>query len=211
MNKSVVRGRRPGKPDTRQQILDVAKPRFLAEGYQAVSLRSIADAAGVDVALISYFFGSKRGLFGAVLDLAVNPTEVFTQILKGDLHTLPQRALRTVITVWDDPELGGSLRVMMRATATDPAIATLVREGIEREMIERLAERIGGRQARRRAGAFTAAMGGLIYLRYILEAEPITSMTIDELVRLYAPLLATVLGLTEPTAQRSVRPSRSMH
>lgn len=36
-------------------------------------MRSIAAEADVDAALISYFFGSKRGLFGAVLALAANP------------------------------------------------------------------------------------------------------------------------------------------
>ena len=68
LNKS-ERGRRAGSPDTRAHVLDVARRRFLAEGYQSVSLRSIAAEAGVDVALISYFYGSKRGLFAAVLAL----------------------------------------------------------------------------------------------------------------------------------------------
>ena len=34
-----------------------------------MTLRSIAAAAGVDVALVSYWFGSKRGLFAAALEL----------------------------------------------------------------------------------------------------------------------------------------------
>ena len=98
MNKS-GRGRRKGNPDTRQQIIEVARARFLAEGYQKVSLRSIAAAAGVDVALISYFFGSKRGLFGAALALSVNPAELFaSQLAQADLATLPQPGLPKIMS-----------------------------------------------------------------------------------------------------------------
>ncbi|MCX4744276.1 TetR family transcriptional regulator [Kitasatospora sp. NBC_01287] len=68
-------------------ILDIARRRFLAEGYHAVTLRSIAAEAGVDLALISYFFGSEKGLFGAVLALAANPAEVLAQALTGDPAT----------------------------------------------------------------------------------------------------------------------------
>jgi AcrR family transcriptional regulator len=39
-------------------IRDAARARFLAEGYQSVTLREVAADAGVDVALISYYFGS---------------------------------------------------------------------------------------------------------------------------------------------------------
>jgi len=71
-----TRGRRPGRPETRAEILAVARRRFLAQGYQAVTMRAVAEDAGVDAALISYFFGSKKGLFGATLALSANPPEI---------------------------------------------------------------------------------------------------------------------------------------
>ena len=76
MNKSPGRGRRTGAPDTREAIRLAARARFLADGYQAVTLRKVAADAGVDVALISYYFGSKVGLFGAAMALPVNPAEL---------------------------------------------------------------------------------------------------------------------------------------
>jgi AcrR family transcriptional regulator len=52
---------------TRQLILDAAE-RCLAEGdFDGVSLRSIGEAAGVDIALVNYHFGSKENLVREVI------------------------------------------------------------------------------------------------------------------------------------------------
>lgn len=48
--------------ETRQKILDTAERLFGEQGYQAVSLRHITAAAGVNLASIHYYFGSKEEL-----------------------------------------------------------------------------------------------------------------------------------------------------
>ena len=59
-------GRRPGTTDTRDIILDAAEEAFAAEGYVGTSLRTIAERAQVNSALVQYYFGSKEKLFKAV-------------------------------------------------------------------------------------------------------------------------------------------------
>lgn len=198
MNNPGGRGRRRGRPDTRIQILDVARRRFLAEGYSAVTLRSVAAEAQVDAALISYFFGSKEGLFGAALALSASPAQVLADVLPGQLDGLAERVLHALITTWDDPEGGGPLRVMVRAAAHDSGIARLVREMVEREMVARIAERLGGADARQRAAVFATQLTGVIFTRYLLELDPIATMPSDELVRLLAPGLRAVLRPAPP-------------
>src|SRR3954469_23453916 len=104
MNKPRGRGRPRGDTGSRAQILAAARRRFLADGYDRVTLRSVAQEAGVDVALISYHFGSKRGLFGAALELPANPAEILAAVLEGPPATVPERLVRAVLTAWDDPE-----------------------------------------------------------------------------------------------------------
>lgn len=183
------RGRRRGKPDTRSAILEVARRRFLAEGYAAVTMRSVAAEAGVDPALVSYFFGSKQGLVGAALALSVNPAEVLAGSLPGDLQTLPERVLGALLATWDDPQLGGPLQMMARTAAHDPEVTRLVRGVIEAGIVGRLAERLRGPDARARAGVFTAQLAGVVFTRYVLELEPLASLPADELVRRLAPAL----------------------
>lgn len=195
MNKrgGTTRGRRTGRPDTRAEILAVARRRFLADGYQAVTLRAIAEDAGVDVALISYYFGSKKGVFGAVLALSANPPELLLEALPGDPATLPERVLRGLLRTWDSPEQGKPLRVMVGAAVDDPEVTRLLREVIEREMVDRIAEHLGGTGARSRAGAFATQLAGVVFARYVIELEPVASMPADELVRSLAPGMRAVL------------------
>ncbi|MBL8770341.1 MAG: TetR family transcriptional regulator [Phenylobacterium sp.] len=63
-----VRGRRPkGQgPDLRQAILDAAESLFSRHGFYGVTVRQVAGEAGVDTALIHYYFGAKRELFDSV-------------------------------------------------------------------------------------------------------------------------------------------------
>ena len=51
-----------------ERILDVAEELFAVHGYDGVTLRQIANGAGVDVALASYHFGKKLDLFNAVFE-----------------------------------------------------------------------------------------------------------------------------------------------
>ncbi|HEX6859403.1 MAG TPA: TetR/AcrR family transcriptional regulator [Caulobacteraceae bacterium] len=52
--------------DLKQVILDAAEGLFARHGFYGVTTRQVAAEAGVDTALIHYYFGAKRELFDAV-------------------------------------------------------------------------------------------------------------------------------------------------
>src|SRR5919107_1947140 len=143
------RGRPRGGTTARADILEAARRRFLADGYDQVTVRAIAAEAGVDPALISYYFGSKKGLFGAAMALVANPADLLAREIPGPLNNLPERLLRTVLTTWEDQAAGGSLTVFLHAVVRDPEVARVFREVIEQEMLTRIAERVGGPDATR--------------------------------------------------------------
>ncbi|WP_225438447.1 TetR family transcriptional regulator [Candidatus Frankia nodulisporulans] len=177
----------------RGQILEVARERFRREGYEAVTMRSIAADAGVDAALISYYFGSKSGLFAAVLELAISPADTLSGLLHGNLETLPQRLLLTVLAAYDSTETGVPMMAAVRAAIIDPELADLLRSGLLRQLVDRLADRLGGADAQQRAGAFVAQVAGLLLTRYLVPVEPMASMRPDEIVRTLGPALRTTL------------------
>ncbi len=66
----VRRGRPVRKPvvasEMRERILDHAEGLFADHGYYGVTVREVARLAGVDSALVHYYFETKQGLFDAV-------------------------------------------------------------------------------------------------------------------------------------------------
>ena len=56
-----------GGSRTRTKILDAAEALFAVRGYYGVSIRDITQAAGVQLALANYHFGSKQALYGEVI------------------------------------------------------------------------------------------------------------------------------------------------
>ncbi|MDR3588346.1 MAG: CerR family C-terminal domain-containing protein [Negativicutes bacterium] len=54
--------------DTQTKLLEAATLLFARKGFSAVSTRELAEAAGVNVAAISYHFRGKEGLYQATLE-----------------------------------------------------------------------------------------------------------------------------------------------
>eukprot|EP01041_Mallomonas_annulata_P039247 gene39247-62891_t len=59
---------RSARPDRQHAILLAAEKLFAQHGYRAVSIRQIAQEAGVPLALVSYYHGQKHELFKAIFD-----------------------------------------------------------------------------------------------------------------------------------------------
>jgi AcrR family transcriptional regulator len=56
------------RSDIQERIVHAARGRFLAEGVDGASLRSIADDAGTSVGMVGYYFPAKDDLFLAVVE-----------------------------------------------------------------------------------------------------------------------------------------------
>lgn len=59
-------------PEARGKIAVAAEQLFAARGYDGTVVRDIAKAAGVNAAMIHYYFGSKEGLYRAILEGAAS-------------------------------------------------------------------------------------------------------------------------------------------
>lgn len=78
MSQTALR-QRPGSyargEDTRRRILESALEVFASEGYEGASTRVLAERAGVNLPAIQYYFGSKEGLYRAVIENIVEDNE----------------------------------------------------------------------------------------------------------------------------------------
>ena len=83
--------RRPASPrlDRKADILLAAEKLFAQSGYHAVSIRDIAQEAGVPLALVGYHYGPKHELFHAIFAHWNSTIEERLRELKN-AHTLPR-------------------------------------------------------------------------------------------------------------------------
>lgn len=115
MNKSqpIPKLRRDGKV-TRDRILLAAEELFSKDGFSGVSLRKITGEAGVDLALIKYYFGSKEGLFGEVLSRRVDKMSLqrLESLAKTDIVEGSADTVRSLLSLFLAPMLGNSPQEM---------------------------------------------------------------------------------------------------
>lgn len=163
---------RPGRPkggrtDARERLLVEARRQFTERGYQRTTLRAVAAACGVDMALIGYHFGSKRQLFAAAVQVPVSPTDV-VEAATHNGTVIPERLLAGVIRVWEDPQTGPALRALAVAALNDDGRRHVMREYLERELVAAVARRLTGPNRERRARATAYVVGGMVLSHYIL-------------------------------------------
>lgn len=81
--------------DRRQQILDVAVLLFSQKGFRGTTTKEIAQAAGVNEAIIFRHFATKRDLYTAIMDCKANSAEnqAKEQALQEAMGTCDDRSL----------------------------------------------------------------------------------------------------------------------
>ncbi len=193
-------GRRPGDSGTRAAILDAARRQFSEHGYDRTSLRAIALEAGVDPTLVTHFHGSKQRLFAAVVELPFSPAEVLPGLLAGDRDGVGLRLARFVVGVAESEDGRRRVTGLVRAAASEPEAARLVRDLVTRELFAPMAEALDVEDAPLRASLVGSQVVGLVMARYVVGVEPLASCAPDVVVAAIAPTLQRYLTGPLPAA-----------
>jgi AcrR family transcriptional regulator len=187
------RGRRPAGEDLRAEILAAARAEFSLRGYDAVTLRGIARAAGVDPRLVHHYFDGKQAMFVEAMDFPIRPDVVIGPILAAGPDVLGERVVRMFFTAWDGPEQRPRIVALLGAAATSPDAARMLREFIRRELLDRIVAAMDVTDSGLRATLAAAQMLGVAVVRYVVKAEPLASADVEDLVPLLAPTLQRYL------------------
>jgi AcrR family transcriptional regulator len=182
------RGRRPGSPDTRAEILGAARSSFAEHGFAGTTIRGVATAAGVDAALVHHYFGTKDDLFLAAMELPVDPRQVLAPALAGGPDGAAERLLRAFLSLWDDPEISPVLVGVIRS-ALQPGGERLLTEGIVPVLLLPVGQALGLDRPEERMPLVISQIAGLIVTRYLVGLEPIASLPADVVVATYAPVV----------------------
>jgi AcrR family transcriptional regulator len=186
------RGPRADAADTRGAVLQAARARFAAHGYDGTRLRDVAADADVDVALVSYFFGSKDGLFAAAMTLPINPARIVEELAAAGTERLGERLARTLLTRLDAAD-GGAFVGLVRSAAGNEQAAELLRGFVEREVLGRLARAVDAPDPELRAALAGSQVVGMVMARYVVRVRPLADADPETIVAAVAPTLQRYL------------------
>jgi AcrR family transcriptional regulator len=141
-NVGKVKGRRPYDASrrreqarlTREQVLDVAQARFLADGYAVTTIATIAGDAGVSVDTIYKAFGGKPGLVRAIRERALVGAGPVPAEQRSDAISRAAANGYDVVAGWGQliaevaPRVAPILLLVRDAAVADPEMATLQRD-----------------------------------------------------------------------------------
>jgi AcrR family transcriptional regulator len=194
----MAEGRRTGRwrtgQQSKQRILEVAREHF-RKGYENATVRGIATDAGVDVAMVYYFFGNKEGLFtAAVIDIPEHPLHQLSGMLdEGGNEDIGRRLVRRFIERWDAGDSFEPLMTVWQSAAIQPLAKKLLHDTLAGPVAQRVASAFGVDDAELRVELVASHMMGLAFARYQLRIEPIASASIDELVAWIGPTVQRYL------------------
>ncbi|MGW0551924.1 TetR/AcrR family transcriptional regulator [Streptomyces altiplanensis] len=179
---------------TRAAILDAARERFAADGYERATIRAIARDAGIDPSMVMRYYGNKEGLFAAASEFdlrlpdlgdAAGPGRQVGAVLVG--HFLDR---------WEEDEV---LTALLRVGVTNAAGAERMR-AVFREQLGPVVAAVGPHpeEAPERAALVASQILGMALARYVLRLPPAVEMTRQEVVDWLAPTVQRYLTAERP-------------
>jgi AcrR family transcriptional regulator len=129
---------------SRQRIVDAAREGFMRDGYERATVRSIAADAGVDVAMVYYFFGNKEGLFSAsVLTGPEHPLQQLGTLLDEGTEDIGARLARRFLQHWDEGGVFEPLLTLWRSASIHPQARNVLHDALAGPMAKRIAAEFG--------------------------------------------------------------------
>jgi AcrR family transcriptional regulator len=162
-------------PSAEERIKLAARKVFTCQGYQAARTRDIAKEAGVNVALLNYYFHGKQKLFNIVMrEQIVSFKEILLGVLTDESTTL-ERKLELLAGNYIDlflaqPDLPAFLVQEMRAPTTDivgrmSPIDAIFDSSFHRQLVKALGKRHAGRL---HPLHFLMSLGGMAVFPFVI-------------------------------------------
>lgn len=118
------------RPDRRQNILDASQRLFARHGYHAVTIRQIAEAAQVPLALVGYYFGQKQELYDTLFGNLSGTIDKRRLGLHAAIANPPGDALTAIVDAMITPVS------QARGTPEGESYALFVTRGLTQQSIE---------------------------------------------------------------------------
>lgn len=194
------RGRRARGEDTRAAIVDAARAEFLECGYSGASVRAIARRAGVDPALVRYWFPAGRSsLFAAsLMNAGIDPGRIAAAVVEGPVETMGPRLIEAVLNVWERPDAEETMALLLRTVTSGFDLPGSLRGYLMSEVFARIRPKVSGDDAALRVNLVMSHVVGLMVARYLVRLEPLASASVADVVDQVGPVIQRYFTPDQP-------------
>lgn len=140
---------------TRTALLKAAQTLFSTRGFTHTGVRDVAELAGVNSSLVRRYFGSKHGLFRAVLEQVLD----FSPMLRGDRRRF---GVEMVAVLLDESHDAPGPLSMMILSAADPEAHAMSVELLQEKVLAPLATWLGAPDGEARAARLNILCTGFL-------------------------------------------------
>ena len=201
--------------DAAGAVLQAARLAFGARGYGGVTMKSVAVAAGVAPDVVRSLYQNKERLFAAAMRLPFDPAGAVPELIAPGIDGLGRRLVRLMLTLMGDEQVRADLTRLLSSDTVADASAGAARaatgsDGVHQlralseyfatVVVDPVVTAVGIPDARLRVTVITSHLLGLATTRYVLKVEPLASASDDDVVRLVAPAIQSLLDPTRREA-----------
>lgn len=113
---------------TRTAIIAAAVDTFSQHGFSAVTTRTLAAAAGVNIGTLSYHFGNKQGVYDAAVEQVYAQIRAAAAELAPQLATMPRRDQVTAVVDYSRRERN-AVRLLTREVLDNGRMSPATEQG----------------------------------------------------------------------------------
>ncbi|MEU0455701.1 TetR family transcriptional regulator [Streptomyces sp. NPDC006129] len=168
---------------TRAAILKAARYLLARHAHADITLKAVADRAGVSPPLILKYFGNKDTLFARVMSFEADAEA----LLAAPLEDLGRHMVRHVLVSQSEQGADPLLRIVFAPLHGEQG--DILRANFRTQVTDRLTARLTGPDAGLRAELAVAALLGLGVMYGIARGPELRASTVENLVDRYAPAL----------------------
>ena len=172
---------------TKAAILRSARYLLARHAHADITLKAVAERAGVSPPLILKYFGNKDALFARVMSFEADAEA----LLDAPLHELGRHMVRHVLESQSERGADPLLRIAFAPLHGEQG--DILRANFRAQVTERLAERLTGPDTGLRAELAVGTLLGLGVMYGIARGPHMRASTLDTLVERYAPVVQAQL------------------
>ncbi|MCI3273853.1 TetR family transcriptional regulator [Streptomyces cylindrosporus] len=168
---------------TKAAILRAARHLLARHAHADITLKAVAERAGVSAPLILKYFGNKDALFARVMSFEADADA----LLAAPTPELGRHMVRHVLVSQSRQGADPLLRIVFAPLHGEQG--DILRANFRTQVTERLTARLDGPDAGLRAELAVAALLGLGVVYGIARGSHVRSADLDDVVERYAPLV----------------------